>query len=117
MGNNNARRQAPIALKQIWTSAFQSNHVFAFLIAISEVNTNYGETEFEEEEVPKPMLQFHRELSHDLIYNLYIIISIQSDGIRKSQRNLNDSVHILLTLPKEIFSENLYCGSRVRLSL
>eukprot|EP00957_Ditylum_brightwellii_P197600 15054222-Ditylum_brightwellii.AAC.1 len=41
-----------------------------------EVNTNYGEAEPREEEEPKPMLQFGRELSSDLIKNVHITVPI-----------------------------------------
>eukprot|EP00957_Ditylum_brightwellii_P204244 15338310-Ditylum_brightwellii.AAC.1 len=41
--------------------------MFAFLLVIPKVNTNYREAEFGEEEEPKPMLQFHRALSSNQI--------------------------------------------------
>ena len=77
--SQNTRRQTYIALEETWYIGRLENHVFAFLLALSEINNNLGEHHFGDVEAIRPMLEFRRLISRYLINNPYL----RQDGIKK----------------------------------
>ena len=49
------------------------NHVFVFLLYLLEANANLGEHHFGRVESVRPILEFSRLLSRDLLNNPYLI--------------------------------------------
>lgn len=97
--SHNARRMAPIAIEETWSTLRWPNRVFAYLLATSEVNANLGESEFGDSEAPRPQLEFRRLLAKDLITNKYVWEEDSPSGKRKSCRLAVQLGHDLVKLP------------------
>ena len=71
MDDHNNRRQSPISLEKTWSTMWWPNGVFAFLIAVIEVNTYlaavhlYGYDKMEQ-------LSFWKLLAKELLFNPYL---------------------------------------------
>ena len=52
----NANRHYPISFEVVWGTKWWPNRVFAFLLAISEVNTNLAFNKFSDNKTPLPQL-------------------------------------------------------------
>ena len=68
MDNHNGKRQSPISLEVVWGTKWWPNRVFAFLLAVTEVNVNLAMTYFLGQEVTG-QIAFRSKLAHTLIHN------------------------------------------------
>jgi Transposase IS4 len=99
--DHNARRHAPISLESTWKTTAWSHRVFAFIIAISEVNTLLWIKHKDKHRELKDysVLSFRKQLSYDLIYNKYYEFEQQSGELQLSSRLQAAAEHRLCTIP------------------
>jgi hypothetical protein len=114
--SHNAKRHSPISLETTWATKSWPNRVFAFLLAVSEVNSfcawkndvKRGEKTYES------VLDFRKELARQLVNNPYLMSEkLRSpERIRKSRRLTVGEEHVLLTLAKKTkFSKSTIVAS------
>jgi len=105
--DHNNRRQSPISLEKTWSTHWWPNRVFAFLIAISEVNTLKAWTNIYQNP-DMETLDFRKQLADELINNPFLAeeTAAEARGTRKSARN---SGHELLSLPPK----KKWCGAQM----
>ena len=126
--DNNAKRQKPISLEETWQTTRWACRVWAFLLAVTEVNVfcaanffyNAGHT---------CMLGFRKLFSEALIHNEYLQQEQQEGQRRSSPRRRSMTAHELLTVPKNkkfradgtfencktpYLQRTCACGNRVR---
>ena len=95
--DHNAKRHSPISIEVVWTTKRWSNRVFAFLLSITEVNCFLAESYFTSRKT-ESMMDFRKDLAHQLIENKYLMQEIRSDRHR-SVRIQQGIGHGLLSLP------------------
>ena len=66
--DHNAKRHSPISLEQVWATKRWENRVFAFLLAVTEVNTKLAMEYFYSQE-KSSQIDFRKQLAFSLIYN------------------------------------------------
>jgi hypothetical protein len=100
--SHNAKRHAPIGVETTWATKKWENRVFAFILAVTEVNVYLAMTYFYKYKWDS-MLDFRKEFAERLIHNKYINIETvhESLALRRSKRRSFDEDHVLLTLPKK----------------
>jgi Transposase IS4 len=106
--DHNAKRHAPISLEESWATKTWEYRVFAFLIAITEVNVMLAaKCLFQHLPVDTgSQLSFRKQFSNALIYNKYIVQE-REENVRRSKRRSSNLDHELLTLPRgKKFSAN-----------
>ena len=96
---HNTRREKPISMEETCSTRRWGNHVFPFLLDLSEVNANLGEHHFCGMEDVRPILEFSRLLYRELIKNPYLRHDDLTPEGRKSKRNKHNGRHILIYLP------------------
>ena len=97
MDNHNAKRHGPISIEVVWATKQWPNRVFAFLFSITEVNCFLAESYFTSRKTGS-MMDFRKDLAHQLIENKYLVQEIRSD-CRRSVRIQQGIGHGLLSLP------------------
>ena len=114
--HNHLRHLIP-SIEQTWSTCHWPNRVFAFLLAITEVNmfkamTYFIWTPLGMLDTPKDLHTFRKYLAFELINNPYIEESIDVAGEgetrRKSRRLVSKKDHCLETAP--FFAENFVAG-------
>lgn len=93
--DHNNKRHQPISFEEIWATKWWPNRVFAFFLAITEVNIKLVMENILGSKVTS-MLQFRRRFAKVLIHNSYIVSKKQSSP-RRSPRN-RSSEHRLETV-------------------
>jgi Transposase IS4 len=96
--DHNSRRHSPISLEATWATKSWENRVFAFLLAITEVNINLAHTYFYTKETVGS-IDFRKDFAKALINNRYQRVEV-TEASRRSRRRLSGKDHELLTLPK-----------------
>jgi Transposase IS4 len=96
--DHNSRRHSPISLEATWATKTWDYRVFAFLLAITEVNINLANSYFYTKETVGS-LDFRKQLARALINNKYLRQETP-EGARRSKRRVSGKEHELLTLPK-----------------
>ena len=93
--DHNSNRHQPISIEVIWATHRWANRVFAFLFAVSEVNTKLGCEYFCGYE-KLPMLTFRKKLAKALIFNTALV----EETNRDHRYNLRDRSieHNILTV-------------------
>ena len=66
--DHNGKRHSPISLEVVWGTKWWPNHVYAFLLAVTEVNVNLAMTYFLGQE-GTGQIAFRSKLAHTLIHN------------------------------------------------
>jgi Transposase IS4 len=94
--DHNARRHAPISFEESWATKTWTHRVFAFIIAISEVNCQLVARHFYNKE-DVSQVSFRKELAYELIYNKYIVKETE-EGAQRSRKRSSTVDHELLTL-------------------
>ena len=96
--DHNNKRHSPISIEEIWATKWWPNRVFAFLLAVTEVNVSLGMVEFCGSD-PTSQIEFRKSLAEALIYNEYFNeeTDVTPDKKAKKQRI---SAHAYCTLPK-----------------
>ena len=89
--DHNSKRHQPISLEETWATKTWPNRVFAFLLAITEVNVMLAALHFTPlyEQQP-PMLEFRKALAEALINNDYLELEHQQERRRNRSRVLNE---------------------------
>ena len=95
--DHNAKRHSPISIEVVWVSKRWPNHVFAFLLSITEVNCFLAKSYFTSRKT-ESMMDFRKDLAHQLIENKYLVQEIRSDH-HQSVRIQQGISHGLLSLP------------------
>ena len=101
--NHNAKRHAPISLETTWATKTWMHRVFAFLVAVTEVNCFQVANYFYNKNIDS-MLEFRKALSKELINNKYLDgdeAEMTPHELRRSRRNNNGEPHELPSLPKK----------------
>ena len=68
--DHNNKRHSPISIEEIWATKWWPNRVFAFLVAVTEVNVSLGMVEFCDH-AQTSQIEFRKKLAEALIYNEY----------------------------------------------
>ena len=97
--DHNSRRHSSITIEEVWATKTWEHRVFAFFLAITEVNL-FLVTRYYYNEETTGQLDLRKKLAKALINNKYIIKESE-EGIRRSKRH-NSSDHELLSLPKKM---------------
>jgi hypothetical protein len=100
--SHNAKRHAPIGLETTWATKTWENRVFAFILAVTEVNVFIASNYFFNGK-HESMLDFRKVFAYNLINNPYYKREMQDEALqlRRSKRNSTGEEHELLTLPKK----------------
>jgi Transposase IS4 len=95
--DHNNHRHSDISLEETWVTHTWENRVFAFLLAITEINLFYIYRYFIwQPEDAVPLLRFRRRLAKALIYNEYL----ESESPRKGKRKRDSNIaHELQAAP------------------
>jgi Transposase IS4 len=96
--DHNAKRHSPISLEVVWATKWWPHRVFAFLLAVTEVNIMLASVYFGNYE-KSSMLNFRKSLSLELMFNPYIPEE-ESEELRRSPRNEQTRAHLLRSLPR-----------------
>ena len=100
--HNNLRHQQP-SLEETWRTQTWENRVFAFLLAVSEVNAFKYFVHFVWQGKQQMTLhKFRKELALALIYNEEILKQLgegESEAKRKKRRVFDPREHLLMTAP------------------
>ena len=100
--DHNRKRHSPISLEVVWGTKWWPNRVFAFLLAVTEVNVNLAMTYFLGQEVTG-QIAFRIKLAHTLIHNRYYNDEEDMSPVirsKRQQRVPGHATHELLTLAK-----------------
>ena len=69
--DHNTKRHSPISIEVMWAMKHWPNHVFAFLLSITEVNCFLAESCFTSRKSDS-MMEFRKALAHQLIENCFL---------------------------------------------
>ena len=68
LNHHNNKRHSPISLEVVWATKYWPNHVFSFLLGVTEVNVNLATTYFCGQN-QKGQIEFQKLLAKTLIFN------------------------------------------------
>ena len=94
--DHNAKRHSPISLEQVWATKRWENRVFAFLLAVTEVNTKLAMEYFYSQE-KSSQIDFRKQLAFSLIYNNEIQQEVSPSKRRRKSAGCGE--HVLMSLP------------------
>ena len=105
--DHNGKHHSPIGLEVVWVMKWWPNHVFAFLLSITEVNCFLAEYYFTNHSSDS-MMSFHKSIAFKLIKNKYLQQEETSQR-RRSQHLCLSIGHGLVSLPlfKKFLDGNL----------
>jgi hypothetical protein len=95
--DHNAKRHSPISLEVVWATKTWEKRVFAFLLAVTEVNVKLGAEYFYGME-QLSMIKFRKRFSKELIYNKYITME-EADAVAATARASRQTIHEALKIP------------------
>jgi hypothetical protein len=95
--DHNGKRHSPISLETVWGTKWWPNRVFAFLLAITEVNCRLAMISFYSAETTST-LEFRKKFAKALIDNSYLEDEEQ-EKLRRSPRNVLPKEHGVFRLP------------------
>ena len=101
--DHNAKQHSPISIEVVWATKRWPNHVFDFLLSITEVKCFLAESYFTSRKT-ESMIDFRKDLAHQLIENKYLAQEIRPDHHQLVRIQLGIS-HRLLSLPPFKFFE------------
>ena len=96
--DHNNKRHSPISIEEIWATKWWPNRVFAFLLAVTEVNVSLGMVEFCDN-APTSQIEFRKKLADVLINNEYFNEEDNTTPVKKANKQ-RTSVHSYCMLPK-----------------
>ncbi len=96
--NHNGRRMFPLAIEEQVGTKRWAIRVFQFLLAITEVNVNYGMHEFFDAEL-EDEIDFRWNISEELLYNPYLLEGHRRVVPVRSVRKMPFADHHLESLP------------------
>ena len=91
--DHNNKRHSPISIEEIWAMKWWPNRVFAFVVAMTEVNVSLGMVEFCDH-AQTSQIEFRKKLAEALIYNKHYN-EIQDKTPEKRLRN--NEHHLIAT--------------------
>jgi hypothetical protein len=99
---HNAKRHAPIGFETTWATKTWEKRVFAFLLAVTEVNIFLVANHFYDGK-HESMLDFRLAFAKEMINNKYLQQERLENSLqlRRSNRNNNSDEHQLMSLPKK----------------
>ena len=105
--DHNGKHHSPISLEVVWVMKWWPNHVFAFLLSITEVNCFLAEYYFTNH-FSDSMMSFCKSIAFKLIKNMYLQQEETSQR-RRSQHLCLSIGHGLVSLPpfKKFLDGNL----------
>ena len=95
--DHNNKRHSPISLEVVWAMKNWPNHVFSFLLSVTEVNVNLAATYFCGQN-QMGQVEFCKLLAQNLIYNTHY--NEVADKTPNKKRKQHETGHCLITLPK-----------------
>ena len=95
--DHNNKRHSPISLEVVWATKYWPNHVFSFLLGVTEVNVNLATTYFCGQN-QKGQIEFRKLLAKTLIFNTYY--DEEQDKTPDKERKQQDFGHSLIMLLK-----------------
>jgi hypothetical protein len=98
--DHNAKRHAPISLEVVWSTKEWEKRVFAFLLAVTEVNVMLSAVYFFNKE-QQSMLSFRKQFSKELIYNNLIKTQEEEEQTRATRSSIQH-IHELCKIPKNM---------------
>ena len=105
--DHNSKRHQPISLEVTWATKWWPNRVFAFLLAITEVNVMLAAVAFTNIYNEQPsMIDFRKRFARDLINNDYL--ELEKELKTRQKRACNDEGCKLVRLPKR---KNFRCAN------
>lgn len=98
--DHNAKRHSPISFERVWGTKLWKDRIFAFLIAVTEVNCRLAYEYFNNKEFDST-LAFRKLFAQELINNQYYINEQADPGerVRRSARLNSNTNHELLSIP------------------
>ena len=111
--NHNNKRHSSISLEVVWGTKYWPNHVFSFLLAVTEVNVNLAAQYFGGMK-QVGQIEFRKLLAKTLIFNSYY--DDKTDNTPEKKRKKRDSGHCLITLSKGKMFGNANCRGKQQLS-
>jgi hypothetical protein len=110
--DHNLRRHAPISFEEVWGTKRWANRVFAFLLAVTEVNVLLASIKLYGEKYPGGQVEFRKKFAKELINNPYFEAEAEARP-RRSERNQEQPSHRLVHLPrKSKFAGTQIVGSK-----
>lgn len=109
--SHNAKLHAPISLETMWATKSWHHRVFAFLLAVTEVNTYQAANYFYDKKF-ESMLAFRKALAEYMIYNDYLIkeeLKELPESPRRSSRPSILAKHVIFSLPKK----RKFCNTQI----
>jgi hypothetical protein len=98
--DHNNKRQSPISLEETWATKKWEFRVFAFLLAVTEVNVMLASTYFYNREETS-FLEFRKDFAKSMIHNDHL--NKVSSNTRSSDRKRTATKdHALIRLPKKM---------------
>jgi len=91
--DHNLRRHAPISFEEVWGTKRWANRVFAFLLAVTEVNVLLASIKLYGEKYPGGQVEFRKKFAKELINNPYFEAEARP---RRSERNQEQPSHRLV---------------------
>ena len=104
--DHNNKRHSPIGLEEVWATKTWEHRVFAFLLAVTEVNVKLAMEYFFQQEKTS-QLDFRKQLAKALIYNDYM--EVDSPRKRPRPATTENQEHSLETLPVN----TKFCGAKI----
>ena len=98
--NHNNKQHSPISLEVVWGTKYWPNHVFSFLLAVTEVNVNLAAQYFGGMK-QVGQIEFRKLLAKTLIFNSYD--DDETDNTPEKKWKQRDSGHCLIMFPKGKF--------------
>ena len=98
--DHNNKRHSPISLEVVWGTKYWPNHVFSFLLAVTEVNVNLAAQYFGGMK-QVGQIEFRKLLAKTLIFNSYY--DDKTNNTPEKKQKQRDSGHCLIMLPKGNF--------------
>ena len=89
--DHNNKQHPPISIEEIWATKWWPNGVFAFLLAVTEVNVTLGMVEFCDND-PTSQIEFRKTLADVLINNEYFNVEDDTTPVKKAKKH-RTSVH------------------------
>ena len=83
--DHNNKRHLPISNEEIWARKWWPTRVFAFLLAVTEVNVSLGMVEFCDN-APTSQIEFRKKLADVLINNEYFNEEDDKTPVKKATK-------------------------------
>jgi ribosomal protein S30 len=114
--DHNGRRHAPNSFEMCWATKTWSHRVFAFLVAVTEVNCLPAVKHFYKRDRTS-QFDFRIDLANELIFNKYLITPIAEveESPSAKSRTRSGMTHQMMTVPQfQKFRKNILIKSNMK---